>query len=406
MNYKIEPVNNETFDNADPETRRTIVLLGVNTYINIPRHELVVVPNENKMLNQKQEIIDQMERENQMLRSIQNKRINEAVEEERTRTGIVHSKELDRLQAQIQSFVDAQRTFYADRDEYANQFADRCMKDLKAQLETERAYSSTLKQLNDKYEDKRVYENNTAKGDDGEDMIETFLSAVPNLIITNTAKTPNCTDFRCTYGSHEFLIESKYVVKVKKETVDKFVRDVKVNANSIHGAVFVSITDGVRIPKKHTFDYELVDGVPCVYITSFETNKQTLLAALQWLELYNRNITGNLVSKTVTDMLYGVLDEWKHHFEALSKHKRAVRVIYEDVTRMESNVSLTIANTTARIESVIQEARKQEHIPEDATEDKHMEYDTDQPITTGLTMLRREFKDDPWNTYLATYMSS
>lgn len=394
MNYLVEPVNHPVFDDADPGKRRTIVLLGINTYVNIPRHELVVIPNETQIVQQKQETIDALERENHLLRSTQAARL----EEERERIDSVHAKELERLQAQIQALVDAQRTFYAERDVYASHFADRCMKDLKAQLESEKALVSTMRQLIEKYEDKRFYEHNTAKGDDGEDMIEAYLSGVPNTTITNTAKTPNCTDFRCTFGNHEFLIESKYVVKVKKETIDKFVRDVKVNANSIHGAIFVSITDGVRIPRKQLFDYELVDGVPCVYLTSFETNPQTLLAALQWLELYNRNITGNMLSKTVTDLLYGVLDEWKHHFEALSKHKRAVRVIYEDVTRMESNVSLTIANTTSRIETVIQEARRKQEEPL-SEDDKLMEYETEHPTIVKATF-QREYKDNPWNMYL------
>ena len=340
-NYYITPVNHPVFDDADPETRRTIILLGINTYVNIPRHELVVIPSET------QETIDALQQELQK----QTLRVTEAVEEERKRLGLLHVQDVERLQTQIQSHVEAQRSFYAERDIYASHFADRCMKDLNKQLEEQRAHVATLRQLVEKYEEKRVYENNTAKGDTGEDMIEAYLSGIPNTSLVNTGKTPNCTDIRCTFGSHEFLIESKYVVKVKKETIDKFVRDVKANANSIHGAIFVSITDGVRIPRKQLFDYELVEGVPCVYIAHFETNPQALLAALQWLDLYNRNITGNRLSQTATDLLYSVLDEWKHQFESLSKLKRTVRVLYEDVTRMETDVSLSIANTTSRLDN-------------------------------------------------------
>lgn len=41
MNYIIDPVNYSVFDDADPQTRKIIVLLGINTYENIPRSELV-----------------------------------------------------------------------------------------------------------------------------------------------------------------------------------------------------------------------------------------------------------------------------------------------------------------------------------------------------------------------------
>ena len=62
--YKIEPINNDTFDNADPQTRKTIVLLGISTYENMPRSDVVFHDRHNDTrLKQQQKTIEQLEQE-------------------------------------------------------------------------------------------------------------------------------------------------------------------------------------------------------------------------------------------------------------------------------------------------------------------------------------------------------
>lgn len=343
----IERVNNPTFDEADPQKRRTIVLLGVTTYNNIPRHELVVGTNKND------DVIRDLE---QQLLSLRRSQENE-LKTQRERLRVEYDTEINGLRSRLDYMTSKEQTFYEDRDRYAMEMVDRCMITKNQELEKLQKYVKTIEEMNEmlrKETEKRTYSNNTEKGKDGENMIESYIiDNVPTASIVNTANVPNCTDFRCAFGNYDILIESKHVANVKRSEVEKFARDVRTNAQSVQGAIFVSITDGVRIPCKRSFDYEMIDGVPCIYISGFASNKHMLIAALQWLELYNRNVKGNVLSSQVFDLLYKTIDEWQKHFGMLTKHKRSVRALMDDVITMENNISTTIANTKAQIEAIM-----------------------------------------------------
>ena len=321
----IERVNNPTFDEADPQKRRTIVLLGISLYNNIPRHELVVTNSDN-IVKQKQIIIDTLEQE--------------------------HQTTVHRLQSQIEHLTQKEQTFYKERDKYAFEMVNRCMASTNRQLEQQNKY---IEEMNERLrKDKRSYANSTEKGKEGECMIESYIvDHIPTATIENTANVPNCTDFRCVFGDFHILIESKHVANVKKSEVDKFARDVRTNAPSIQGAIFVSITEGVRIPCKRSFDYDTIDGVPCIYISGFATNKHMLLAALQWLDMYNKNAKGNACSHQLFDILYKGIEEWERHFSMINKLKRSVRTTMDDIIMLENTFGNTIANTKAQIESIM-----------------------------------------------------
>lgn len=335
----IERVNNPTFDEADPQKRRTIVLLGISLYNNIPRHELVVTNSDN-IVKQKQVIIDTLEQEIFMLRQKQN---NE------------HQAKVHSLQSQIEHLTQKEQTFYEERDKYAFEMVNRCMANANQQLEQQNKYIQKMEKMNEMLrKDKRSYANNTEKGKEGEYMIESYIvDHIPTATIENTANVPNCTDFRCVFGDIHILIESKHVANVKKCEVDKFARDVRTNAQSIQGAIFVSVTEGVRIPCKRSFDYDTIDGVPCIYISGFATNKHMLLAALQWLDMYNKNAKGNACSHQLFDILYKGIEEWERHFAMITKLKRSVRTTMDDITMLENTFGNTIANTKAQIESIM-----------------------------------------------------
>lgn len=341
----IERVNNPTFDEADPQKRRTIVLLGVTTYNNIPRHELVVGANKND------DVIRDLEQQLISLRRAQENELNT----QRERLRVEYETERNSLLSKIEHLTQKEQTFYEERDKYAFEMVNRCMANANQQLEQQNKYIQKIEEMNEMLrKDKRSYANNTEKGKEGECMIESYIvDHVPTATIENTANVPNCTDFRCVFGDFHILIESKHVANVKRSEVDKFARDVRTNAQSIQGAIFVSITEGVRIPCKRSFDYDTIEGVPCIYISGFASNKHMLLAALQWLYMYNKNAKGNACSHQLFDILYKGIEEWERHFAMLTKLKRSVRTTMDDIIMLENTFGNTIANTKAQIESIM-----------------------------------------------------
>jgi hypothetical protein len=113
----IERVNNPTFDEADPQKRRTIVLLGVTTYNNIPRHELVVGTNKND------DVIRDLE---QQLLSLRRSQENE-LKTQRERLRVEYDTEINGLRSRLDYMTSKEQTFYEDRDRYAMEMVDRCM---------------------------------------------------------------------------------------------------------------------------------------------------------------------------------------------------------------------------------------------------------------------------------------
>ena len=113
----IERVNNPTFDEADPQKRRTIVLLGVTTYNNIPHHELVVGTNKND------DVIRDLE---QQLLSLRRSQENE-LKTQRERLRVEYDTEINGLRSRLDYMTSKEQTFYEDRDRYAMEMVDRCM---------------------------------------------------------------------------------------------------------------------------------------------------------------------------------------------------------------------------------------------------------------------------------------
>jgi len=78
MEYLIDTIDDPLFAQATSGVRRTIVLLGLNTYKNIPRNELVV--SSDTVVKQKDQIIQRLEDELTTLRS--SSRINDELSKE------------------------------------------------------------------------------------------------------------------------------------------------------------------------------------------------------------------------------------------------------------------------------------------------------------------------------------
>ena len=133
----IERVNNPTFDEADPQKRRTIVLLGVTTYNNIPRHELVVGTNKND------DVIRDLE---QQLLSLRRSQENE-LKTQRERLRVEYDTEINGLRSRLDYMTSKEQTFYEDRDRYAMEMVDRCMITKNQELEKLQKYVKTIKKF-------------------------------------------------------------------------------------------------------------------------------------------------------------------------------------------------------------------------------------------------------------------
>lgn len=198
------------------------------------------------------------------------------------------------------------------------------------------------------------YSSNTNKGEVGEDMIVAYLETVAGTVVTKTANKAMSTDVWCAYGGHcNVMIESKHVKKVKKTELDKFYRDVDENRGGMDGAIFVSISEGVRIPHKMTyFDCELRDGrVPCIFVSNFENNNHLLFAALQWIKLYKQRCGDKAYISRMVDAFRDVMQQMEIQTEAVRMAKCAAKTMHDNVMGIEAGMRKMLQRMTASLEN-------------------------------------------------------
>ena len=83
MEYLIDTIDDPLFSQATSGVRRTIVLLGINIYKNIPRNELVV--SSDTVVKQKDRTIQRLEDELTTLRHSLSSRITDELKDQRKR---------------------------------------------------------------------------------------------------------------------------------------------------------------------------------------------------------------------------------------------------------------------------------------------------------------------------------
>lgn len=242
-----------------------------------------------------------------------------------------------------------------ERDSYV----ERCLVNLKEKtdalseynkwkMEEQARHIHTLSELNKVLTEERScanreFSSNTEKGRVGENMVTGYLGTIPGTKMSDKSDVAMCSDIWLEFGNTNILIECKNVKTVKKAEVDKFYRDVRMN--SVDGAIFVSIINQVKIPHKHAFDVEILDGkTPCIFITSFENNQFVLYAAMQWLKLYKENCS-QTDATLMKNVLVGVLSEWRKQLNWIQKHKRTIQQMIDDVAQTEAQMNLALMNT-------------------------------------------------------------
>ena len=113
----------------------------------------------------------------------------------------------------------------------------------------------------------------TELGQIGEAIIERWVKELFEMAeVTLTASEPHATDLHLRLQNRLFLLEVKNKIEIHKKDIDKFIRDVEENSQSVHGAIFISLNTPA-IPGKGDYLLEYVGETPTIYLHA--VNRQT-----------------------------------------------------------------------------------------------------------------------------------
>lgn len=358
--YCIDPVHHAVFDNADPHTRRIIVLLGTHVYEHIPKHELVV---------SNQAEIEQL--------SQRHARILEMKEHD-----ICHlHEELSKLKNEIQSLRDNERFQYAkgleERDMYVNQvkahmeqeiqrlkeenvsLCRQRQNDLNRYEEHTKSIQETLRNQSEQLtklveiNDNTRHKTTVELGQQGEKAVETFLGTqFKEGVMWNTTKVDGKGDFHFEYKGVRMLIEVKNITRQisKTQDVDKFLKNVL--DTRCDGGIIVNLNDNVRFPYRNDIlDWDFHRNIPTLYITHFNSTPHVLYAGIlamyhyikekRELERNNNKSAGE--HKAKFDELVIFVRTWIPLLEQATKHAKNTM---ESLQALSNNISTQLSNYT------------------------------------------------------------
>lgn len=355
LSYSIDPVNLEVFDQADPHTRRIIVMLGARVYEHIPKHKLV-------MSNQAE--LEQLSQRHARILEMKDHDIHH-----------LHD-ELSKLKQEVQTLRDNERVQYAkgleERETYVTQ--------VKAQLEQEtqrlkeenmllckqrqndltryeeytKSIQETLRiqseRLNELVETNSRHKTTVELGQQGEKAVETFLGTqFKEGVMWNTTKVDGKGDFHFEYKGVHILIEVKNITRQisKTQDVDKFLKNVL--DTRCDGGIIVNLNDGVRFPYRNDIlDWDFHRNVPTLYITHFNSTPHVLYAGIlamyhyikekRELERNNNRSAGE--HKAKFDELVSFVRTWIPSLEQATKHAKNTM---ESLQALSNNIATQLS---------------------------------------------------------------
>lgn len=333
MQYKIEPINNDTFDNADPQTRKTIVLLGISTYENMPRsdvvfhdrhndarlkqkedtinhleeelrnvrekhaanlkHELHLRETETSVrLKHQQQMIDKLDQENRTMRDKHNQEIEDQITNARKRFDMEYQR-VESMNAKLNEDI---KRLLEDRDKYVQEQVDRTADVYKEQLKLEKekmvlqeSFNSRLKEELESFRARKTT-SLVSVGMIGELQVKQFVeSNFHEGQLSDMTKNPDNADYHFEYKGARILIEVKnYTSPIPSHTIDKFYRNT--HQTKVDGAIIVSCVDGIRFPNRNPLlDWGFYQNTPTLFITDFFSNPMILYGGILAMVHYIRS---------------------------------------------------------------------------------------------------------------------
>ena len=200
--------------------------------------------------------------------------------------------------------------------------------------------------------------HNAAKGDFGESLVQTQISyfypqSTMDDVSGDTAKGDLL--WKLLDDSFKCLIEVKNVQYVRRNDVEKFERDLKINLNNdtCNCGLFVSLkTDAIQ--SKGCFHFEFFEGVPVIYVSNIIQNTNILRIACEILidvqQMMSKYKETNVLKKdeikeSFQNLVSSILPLLLHSSKNISGMKQSCEDLLQSIKIQESNINQSIHTT-------------------------------------------------------------
>ena len=185
---------------------------------------------------------------------------------------------------------------------------------------------------------------NVEKGNFGEKFIQTYLyDKFSNCSITDTHKTTSSGDMLFKFEKLTTMIESKNVVSIKRDDVNKFYKDIKIRTENseINSALFISLNDCSISNSIRFFSFEIKNKIPIIFISNVFKNPELIrisIIILNYLCKFIYNFSNNISVHNIVNDLETTIQLINKQFEYIDTDKKLITKFQQNISAKENDL--------------------------------------------------------------------
>ena len=184
---------------------------------------------------------------------------------------------------------------------------------------------------------------NVEKGNFGEKFIEQYLyDKFSSCSITDTHKSTSYGDMLFKFDKLNTMVESKNVINLKKDDINKFYKDVKIRTDNseINSALFISLNE-CNLSDNRYFTFEIKNKIPIIFISNVFKNPELIrisIIILNYINKFISNFSNNICINNIVNDLESSIHLINKQFEYIETDKKLITKFQQNLTSKESDL--------------------------------------------------------------------
>lgn len=185
---------------------------------------------------------------------------------------------------------------------------------------------------------------NVEKGNFGEKFIHSYLyDKFSNCSITDTHKNTSFGDMLFKFDKLNTMIESKNVISLKKDDINKFYKDIKIRTenNEINSALFISLNECSISESCRYFSFEIKNKIPIIFISNTFKNPELIrisIIILNYMTKFMANFNNNLSIHNIVNELENSIQLINKQFDYIDTDKKLITKFQQNITAKENDL--------------------------------------------------------------------
>lgn len=185
---------------------------------------------------------------------------------------------------------------------------------------------------------------NVEKGNFGEKFIQTYLyDKFSSCAITDTHKSTSYGDMLFKFDKLNTMIESKNVMSLKKDDINKFYKDIRIRTENseINSALFISLNDCNISDSCRYFSFEIKNKIPIIFISNVFKNPELIrisIIILNYINKFITNFSNNISVHNIVNDLENTIQLINKQFDYIDTDKKLITKFQQNLNAKENDL--------------------------------------------------------------------